>query len=82
MSLICVPISVEAAGEVPLALERAARARVLGARMVEWRCDGLASDADAEALLKAFNIKTIGDLGTNKYFLWAQAIVALADREV
>ena len=36
---------------------------------------------DAEALLKAFNIKTIGDLGTNKYFLWAQAIVALADRE-
>jgi hypothetical protein len=39
------------------------------------------SDADAEALLKAFNIKTIGDLGTNKYFLWAQAIVALADRE-
>ena len=39
------------------------------------------SDADAEALLKAFNIKTIGDLGTNKYFLWAQAIAALADRE-
>ena len=51
MSLICVPISVEAAGEVPLALERAARARVLGARMVEWRCDGLASDADAEAAI-------------------------------
>ena len=51
MSMICVPISVEAAGEVPLALERAARARVLGARMVEWRCDGLASDADAEAAI-------------------------------
>jgi len=51
MSLICVPISVEAAGEVPLALERAARARVLGARMVEWRCDGLASDADAETAI-------------------------------
>jgi 3-dehydroquinate dehydratase type I len=47
MSLICVPIAVEAAGEIPLALERAARARVLGARMVEWRCDGLASDDDA-----------------------------------
>jgi hypothetical protein len=27
MSLICVPIAVEAAGEIPLALERAARAR-------------------------------------------------------
>jgi hypothetical protein len=37
------------------------------------------SEADAEALLKAFNIKTIRDLGTNKYFRWAQAIVALAD---
>jgi 3-dehydroquinate dehydratase/shikimate dehydrogenase len=47
MSLICVPVAVEAAGEIPLALERAARARVLGARMVEWRCDGLASDDDA-----------------------------------
>ena len=49
MSLICVPIVVEAAAEIPLALERAARARVLGARMVEWRCDGIASETDAEA---------------------------------
>ncbi len=39
------------------------------------------SAGDAELLAKAFNIKTIQDLGTNKYFLWAQAIVALADRE-
>ena len=39
------------------------------------------SAGDAELLAKAFNIKTIGDLGTNKYFLWAQAIVALAERE-
>jgi hypothetical protein len=37
------------------------------------------SEADAEALLKAFNIKTVRDLGTNKYFRWAQGIVALAD---
>lgn len=39
------------------------------------------SAGDAELLLKAFNIKTIRDLGTNKFFLWAQAIVTLADRE-
>jgi hypothetical protein len=37
------------------------------------------SEADAELLLKAFGIKTIRDLGTNKYFRWAQGIVALAD---
>jgi hypothetical protein len=37
------------------------------------------SAADAELLLKAFNIKTVRDLATNKYFRWAQAIVTLAD---
>jgi hypothetical protein len=37
------------------------------------------SDGDAELLLKAFNIKTVRDLGTNKYFRWAQGIVSLAD---
>ena len=47
MSLICVPIAVNAAEEIPLALERAARARVLGARLVEWRCDGVAGGDDA-----------------------------------
>jgi hypothetical protein len=35
------------------------------------------SDADAAALQAAFNIKTIGDLATNKYVLWAQAINTL-----
>jgi len=35
------------------------------------------SEADAEALKAAFNIKTIGDLATNKYVLWAQAITTL-----
>jgi 3-dehydroquinate dehydratase/shikimate dehydrogenase len=49
MSLICSPIAVESAAEIPLAVERAARARVLGARMVEWRCDGLASREGAGA---------------------------------
>ena len=39
------------------------------------------SAGDAELLAKAFGIKTVRDLGTNKYFLWAQAIAALADRE-
>ncbi|MFP5022560.1 hypothetical protein [Pseudonocardia phyllosphaerae] len=37
------------------------------------------SDSDAEHLKEAFNIKTVRDLGTNKYFLWAQAIAKLAD---
>lgn len=37
------------------------------------------SDADASALEKAFGIKTIHDLGTNKFFRWAQGISALAD---
>lgn len=36
------------------------------------------SAKDAELLKQAFNIKTVRDLGTNKYFLWAQAIVNLA----
>ncbi|MFD7155618.1 hypothetical protein ACFV9C_13515 [Kribbella sp. NPDC059898] len=37
------------------------------------------SDSDAEHLKAAFNIVTVGDLGTNKYFLWAQAIAKLAE---
>lgn len=36
------------------------------------------SDSDAEHLQAAFNIKTIRDLGTNKFFRWAQAISELA----
>ena len=36
------------------------------------------SEADAEALQKAFNIKTIGDLAGNKYFRAATAIVEMA----
>ena len=37
------------------------------------------SESDAEHLKAAFGINTIGELGTNKYFRWAQAIVSLAD---
>lgn len=37
------------------------------------------SEADAKLLKEAFNISTIADLGTNKYFLWAQAIAKLAE---
>jgi hypothetical protein len=36
------------------------------------------SEADGEALAKAFNIKTVGDLATNKYVRAAQAIVELS----
>jgi len=36
------------------------------------------TDADGELLQKAFNIKTVGDLGKNKYFTWAQALVSLS----
>ena len=36
------------------------------------------SDADGEALAKALGIKTVGDLATNKFVLWAQAISTLA----
>lgn len=38
------------------------------------------TDADAELLMQAFGIKTIGDLGRNKYFRAAAALVDLADR--
>ena len=36
------------------------------------------SAADAAALAQALGIKTIADLATNKYVLWAQAITALS----
>ena len=36
------------------------------------------SEADGEALQKAFNIKTIGDLAGNKFFKAASAIAEVA----
>ncbi len=38
------------------------------------------SEGDAALLLQAFNIKTVGDLGRNKYFRAAAALVDLAER--
>ncbi|SDP78801.1 hypothetical protein SAMN04487905_10933 [Actinopolyspora xinjiangensis] len=37
------------------------------------------SESDAEQLEKAFGIRTIRDLGNNKYFRWARAINELAE---
>jgi hypothetical protein len=37
------------------------------------------SDSDADHLKAAFGIVSIRDLGTNKYFLWAQSIAKLAE---
>jgi hypothetical protein len=37
--------------------------------------------SDAEHLNAAFSVKTVKDLASLKYALWAQAIVALADTE-
>jgi|tagenome__1003787_1003787.scaffolds.fasta_scaffold13223497_1 hypothetical protein len=37
------------------------------------------SDADAEALRQAFNVRTVHDLGRNKYFKAAAALVALGE---
>ncbi len=36
------------------------------------------SDGDAEHLAAAFGIRTVRDLGTNKYFVLAYALVALS----
>lgn len=36
------------------------------------------SDGDAEHLAAAFGIRSVRDLGTNKYFVLAQALAALA----
>jgi len=37
------------------------------------------TENDAKLLQEAFGIKTVRDLGTNKFFRWAQGIAALAD---
>jgi hypothetical protein len=37
------------------------------------------SEGDAQFLEAAFNVKTVADLGRNKYFRAAQALVQLAD---
>jgi hypothetical protein len=37
------------------------------------------SEGDVELLTKAFNIKTVGDLGKNKFFRAAQLLAELAE---
>jgi len=37
------------------------------------------SDGDADALQKSLNIKTVGDLGKNKFFRVAQALALLGE---
>ncbi|WP_433612724.1 hypothetical protein [Prescottella agglutinans] len=37
------------------------------------------SESDAQHLKAAFGIETVRDLGTNKHFLWAQAVARLAE---
>ena len=37
------------------------------------------SEGDAEALRSAFNVKTVGDLGKNKFFRAAQALALLGE---
>jgi hypothetical protein len=50
--------------------------------LVNAPVDALAgvSAGDAELLKQAFNIKTVGDLGRNKYFRAAAALVDLVER--
>jgi hypothetical protein len=37
------------------------------------------SEGDAQKLKEALNIKSVKDLGTNKFFIWAQAVAKLAE---
>lgn len=37
------------------------------------------SEGDAQALQQAFNVKTVGDLGRNKYFRAAEALTLLGE---
>ena len=62
-------------------LDKAYEARSL-TELVDAPVSALAgvSEGDAELLQQAFNIKTIGDLGRNKYFRAAAALVDLAER--
>ena len=66
----------EAAGFLDKAYEEKSVAEVLDSPVAAL--SGV-SEGDAEKLEAAFGIKTVRDLGTNKYFRWAQGIVALAD---
>ncbi len=51
--------------------------------LVDAPLDALAgvSAGDAEALKKAFNVKTIGELGRNQYVVAAVAVAALGGKK-
>jgi len=52
VSFLCCPIAVDAADDVPFALERAGEAVAAGARLVEWRVDLLAEEPEALAAIR------------------------------
>ena len=68
------PISVNLDAQLDKAYESSSLAELVDAPVAALA--GV-SEADAEALKKAFNIKTIGDLAENKYIKTAQAITHL-----
>ncbi len=39
------------------------------------------SEGDAQKLKEAFGIDTVEELATNRFFVWAQALVTLAAKE-
>ena len=67
-------------GAIDTKVDKAYEAKSL-AEIAEAPVDALqgVSAGDAEHLKAAFGIQTVRDLGTNKFFLWAQAIAKLAD---
>src|SRR5258708_11995286 len=62
-------------------LDKAYENKSLG-ELVNAPVDALSgvTEGDAQLLQQAFNIKTVGDLGRNKYFREAAALVDLAQR--
>jgi hypothetical protein len=67
-------------GDLASKVDKAYREKTV-AELADAPVDALlgVSEGDAEHLKAAFNIKTVRDLGTNKYFLWAQSIAKLAE---
>ena len=69
------PVSADLSSYLDKAYESSTLAEILAAPV-----SALAgvTDDDAEALRRAFRIRNIGDLGKNKYFATAQALVQLS----
>jgi hypothetical protein len=72
--------TVSVSADLSKALDKAYEEKSL-AELVDAPVSALAgvSEGDAKLLQEAFNIKTVGDLGRNKFFRTASAIVTLAD---